>query len=70
LWFEGVRHVVVGRRYMGYGIYWVYVINVINQGMKFADDLAEHSAQIRDLLRKDRIWSWDVALQVAFDRIK
>jgi hypothetical protein len=43
---------------------------MVNQLAKFAGDLAEQSAPIRDLLRKDRAWSWDVVHQMAFDRIK
>jgi hypothetical protein len=43
---------------------------MINQLAKFAGALAEQSAPIRNLLLKDRVWSWDVAHQMAFDRIK
>jgi membrane-bound lytic murein transglycosylase B len=43
-------------------------LGMVNQLAKFAGDLAEQSAPIRDLLRKDRAWSWDVVQQMVFDR--
>jgi hypothetical protein len=45
-------------------------LGMVNQLAKFAGDLAQQSAPIRDLLRKDRVSSWDVVHQMAFDRIK
>jgi hypothetical protein len=43
---------------------------MVNQPAKFAGELAEQSAPIRDLLRNDRVCSWDVVHQMAFDHIK
>lgn len=45
-------------------------LGMVNQLAKFANNLAEQSAPIRDLLRKDRVWTWDVMQQTAFDAIK
>jgi hypothetical protein len=45
-------------------------LGMVNQLAKFANNLAQQSAPIRDLLRKDRVWTWDVAQQTAFDNIK
>jgi hypothetical protein len=45
-------------------------LGMVNQMAKFANNLAQQSAPIRDLLRKDRVWTWDVAQQTAFDTIK
>ena len=47
-----------------------FFLGMVNQLAKFAGDVAEQSAPIRDLLRKDPGWSWDVVHQMAFDRIK
>jgi hypothetical protein len=43
---------------------------MVNQMAKLSSSLAELSAPIRDLLRKDRAWVWDSAQQSAFDSAK
>lgn len=45
-------------------------LGMVNQMAKFSSNLAELSAPIRDLLRKDRAWTWDTAQQSAFDSLK
>ena len=37
---------------------------------KFSSSLADTSAPLRDLLRKDRTWCWDAVQQKAFDDVK
>jgi transposase InsO family protein len=45
-------------------------LGMANQMAKFSSSLAELSAPIRDLLRKDRAWVWDSAQQSAFEKVK
>jgi hypothetical protein len=45
-------------------------LGMVSQMAKFANNLAQQSAPIRDLLRKDRVSTWDVAQQTAFDTIQ
>jgi transposase InsO family protein len=45
-------------------------LGMTNQLAKFASGLAELSTPIRDLLRKDRVWSWSSVQQKSFDDIK
>ena len=45
-------------------------LGMVNQLAKFCHTLAELSAPLRDLLRKDRAWVWDSLQQNAFDSIK
>jgi hypothetical protein len=45
-------------------------LGMVNQMAKFSSSLAELSAPIRDLLRKDRAWVWDSAQQSAFESVK
>ena len=45
-------------------------MGMVNQLAKFSSNIAELSAPLRDLLRKDREWVWDAAQQTAFDDVK
>ena len=45
-------------------------LEMVNQLAKYLSSLAELSAPLRDLLRKDRAWTWDTFQQTAFDSVK
>ena len=45
-------------------------MGMVNQLAKFSSNIAELSAPLRDLLRKNREWVWDAAKQMAFDGVK
>ena len=45
-------------------------LGMANQLAKFSSSLADTSAPLRDLLRKDRTWCWDAVQQKVFDDVK
>ena len=45
-------------------------LGMVNQQMKFLKDLAEVTKPIRDLLKKDSEWTWDLPQKKAFEKLK
>ena len=45
-------------------------LGMVNQLAKYSSSIAELSAPLCDLLRKDRAWTWDIFQQTAFDCVK
>ena len=45
-------------------------LGMVNQLMKFCPNLAELTKPLRDLLKRDTIWTWSIEQQLAFDKVK
>ena len=45
-------------------------LGMVNQLAKYSSSLAKLSALLRDLLCKDRVWTWDTFQQTVFDSVK
>ena len=45
-------------------------LGMVNQQMKFLPNLAEITKPVRDLLKKDSAWTWDLPQKRAFERLK
>ena len=45
-------------------------LGMVNQQMKFLPNLAEITKPVRDLLKKDSEWTWDLPQKKAFERLK
>ena len=45
-------------------------LGMVNQQMKFLPNLAEITKPVRDLLKKDSAWTWDLPQKKAFEKLK